>query len=120
MRSNLAPLVVLRTPSTVRFMSVKTPMLDRISHRAATMTTAAMPTATDNRNDSFITVHGSTRETLSLTLRGAKGRSPPGRVGAPPVWTGSGEPSARTAVPVGPTVLTRYLLSRCQHCRGQH
>src|SRR5450631_24856 len=119
MRSNLLPLVVFRTLSTVRFMSVKTPMLDRIIHNAATITSATIPTATENRNDSFMTVHGSTRETLSLTRRGARGRALPGRVGEPPVLTGSGEPSARTAVPVGPTALTRYLLSRRPQCHRQ-
>src|SRR5450631_2332802 len=117
MRSNFAPLVVFTTLSTVRFMSVKTPMLDRISHSAEIMTTKAIPTATDSRKDNFMAVHGSTRETLSLTLRGAKGRSPPGSTAPPAVWGGTGEPSARSAVPVWPTVLTRCLLRCRPQCR---
>src|SRR6476660_9795431 len=79
MRSNFAPPLVPRTLSTVRLTSAKTPMPDRISHRTAMSTTPAMPTATDSRNDIFMTDHGSTRETVSLTRRAAAGR------GAPPV-----------------------------------
>src|SRR5450756_485256 len=117
MRSNFAPLLVFRMVSTVRLMSVNTPMPDKISHSATIMTTPAMPTATDNRNDSFITDHGSTRETLSLTRRGAAGRSPPGITAPLALRADAGEPSPRTAVPVWPTVLTRYLPHCDPHCR---
>ena len=47
----------------------KTPMPARIIHSTATMTTPAMPRATDSRNDIFIADHGSTRETVSRTRR---------------------------------------------------
>src|SRR5450631_612011 len=117
MRSNFAPLVVFRTLSTVRFMSAKTPMLDKMSHRAATMTTPAMPTATDSRNDSFIAVHGSTRETLSLTRRGTETGSRPGITAPLGAWTGSVEPSARRAVPAWPRLLTGCLPHCRPHCR---
>src|SRR5450756_1634324 len=110
MRSNLEPLLLVRTSSTVRLMSEKTPMLDRIIHNIATMTTQATPTATDSRNDIFMTDHGSTRETVSLTRRGATRRLAPGVPIGPPGASGRREPSVRTEVPVSPAVLTRCLL----------
>src|SRR5665648_342426 len=117
MRSNFTPLLVFRTVSTVRLMSANTPMLDRIIHSPTIMTTPAMPTATDNRNDSFITDHGSTRETLSLTRRGAAGRSLPGIIAPPAARPDATEAPPRTAVPVWPTVLTRCLLHFRPHYR---
>src|SRR5665647_739016 len=110
MRSNLEPLLLLRTSSTVRLMSEKTPMLDRIIHSTATMTTQAMPTATDSRKDIFMTDHGSTRDTVSLTRRGATRRLPAGVPVAPTGASGRREPSVRTGVPVSPAMLTRCLL----------
>src|SRR6476659_4223731 len=47
----------------------KTPIPDRIDQSTATMTTIAMPRATDSRTDIFMTDHGSTRETVSFTRR---------------------------------------------------
>ena len=47
-------------------------MPSRTIHSTATMTTPAMPSATEIRNDIFITDHGSTRETVSLTRRGPR------------------------------------------------
>src|SRR5476649_2224132 len=113
MRSNLAPLLLLRTSSTVRLMSANTPMLDRIIHSAVIMTTPAMPMATDNRNDIFMTDQGSTRETVSLTRRGAARRLGAGVAAPPGAGLGRCVPSARSEVPLSPTVLTRCLL-RCR------
>src|SRR6476659_4177498 len=84
MRSNFVPPLVPRTLSTVRLTSAKTPMPDRISHRTAISTTLAMPTATESRNDIFMTDHGSTRETVSLTRRAAAGRGAPVPVAVAP------------------------------------
>src|SRR5450631_2959160 len=113
MRLNFAPLVVFSTASTVRFMSANTPMPDRIVHSAAIMTTPAIPTETDSRNDSFMADHGSTRETLSLTRRGAAEASPAGVTPPPAVCSGLCESSARSAVLGWPAVLTGCLL-RCR------
>src|SRR6185436_15258144 len=104
MRSNRAPLLVLRTSSTVRLMSANTPMPERIVHNTVIMTTPAIPRATDSRNDSFMTDHGSTRETLSLTRRGPVGAGAPTPAafpGAAPaaVAPGGREPLACTLVP---------------------
>src|SRR5680860_199264 len=113
MRSNVEPLLEFSTSSTVRLMSANTPMPDRIIHRAATMTTPAMPTATDSRNDSFITDQGSTRETLSLTRRGAAERAASCLDMSPAASAVRGEPSARREVLLWPAVVTRYL-PRCR------
>src|ERR1017187_590868 len=112
MRLYFVPLVEFSTVSTVRFMSANTPMPDRIVHSATIMTTPAMPTETDSRNDSFIADHGSTRETLSLTRRGAANCSPPGATPAPAIWSGPYEPSVCNCVPDWPAVLIGCLL-RC-------
>ena len=53
----------------------KTPMPARIVHSTKTMTTPAMPRATESRNEIFIADHGSTRETVSRT----RGRMPGAR-----------------------------------------
>src|SRR5688572_20597184 len=53
----------------------KTPMPARIVHSTKTMTTPAMPSATDSRNEIFIADHGSTRETVSRTRRADAGRA---------------------------------------------
>ncbi|GAA2736713.1 hypothetical protein GCM10009867_21930 [Pedococcus aerophilus] len=61
-------------------------MPERIIHSTATMTTPAMPRATEMRNDIFIADHGSTRETVSLTRRARAAVAAvvaPDRVGAP-------------------------------------
>jgi hypothetical protein len=47
-------------------------------------TTPAIPTATDSRNDIFMTDQGSTRETVSLTRRAAAGRGAPVPVAGAP------------------------------------
>src|SRR6185436_20987491 len=108
MRSNRAPLLVLRTSSTVRLMSANTPMPERIVHNTVIMTTPAIPRATDSRNDSFMTDHGSTRETLSLTRRGPVGAGAAALAVAPVLLAvapapsaapGGREPLACTAVP---------------------
>src|SRR5689334_1527096 len=107
---------------TRRLTSLKTPIPLRIIHSTATMTTPAMPSATEMRNDIFIADHGSTRETVSLTRRARAawaavvapaGRAPAGR--APP-WdrdwvglTGAAPPWGRADLLVWPAVLTRYL-----------
>src|SRR6476661_6912083 len=71
---------------TRRLTSLKTPMPDRIIHSTATMTTPAMPRATEMRNDIFIADQGSTRETVSLTRRA--------RAAAAADWGPAGRPGA--------------------------
>src|SRR4051794_39770024 len=61
----------------------KTPIASRTLHNTTDAVTRTTPSATDSRNDSLRTDHGSTRATVSRTLRGAfTGRPPvvgPGR-----------------------------------------
>src|SRR6476659_1172331 len=115
------------TEPTRRLTSENTPIPDRIIHRTATMTTPAIPRATEIRNDIFIADHGSTRETVSFTrrLRAAAAGPPavPAPAGRPCVgvglaapwtpWSGRGPgPWGRADVLVGRAVLTRYLRGR--------
>src|SRR5580765_1076540 len=109
----------------------KTPMPARIVHSTATMTTIAMPRATDSRNDIFIADQGSIRLTVSLTRRPRltvtwAGRAAPAVPEAPVAATpdvGTGRvvaadglvdpaDAARAVIPVSPVVLTRYLPRR--------
>lgn len=65
--------------------------------------TIPIPIATDNRKDSLSTDHGSTRATVSRTLRGAPdaaGAAAPGLAAekpAPPVDPGGGDPTGLPA-----------------------
>src|ERR671911_1611534 len=63
---------------TIPLIWSKTPMPARIVHSTKTMTTPAIPKATESRNETFIADHGSTRETVRRTRRGA-GRTDAGR-----------------------------------------
>src|SRR5665647_2184215 len=55
----------------VSFSEVNTASPSRVYQTTAAATTILMPIATDSRNDSFITDHGSIRATASRTLRAA-------------------------------------------------
>src|SRR5450756_1023265 len=55
----------------VLFTEVNTASPSRVYQTTAEATTIMMPIATDSRNDSFITDHGSIRATASRTLRAA-------------------------------------------------
>src|SRR5665648_1061417 len=57
----------------VSFTEVNTASPSRVYQTTAVATTIMMPIATDSRNDSFITDHGSIRATASRTLRAAPG-----------------------------------------------
>src|SRR5665811_810544 len=57
----------------VAFTEVNTASPSRVYQTTAEATTIMMPIATDSRNDSFITDHGSIRATASRTLRAAPG-----------------------------------------------
>src|SRR3954449_9402118 len=48
----------------------KTPMASSTDHSTTEAVTRTMPSATDSRNDSLSTDHGSTRAIVSRTLRG--------------------------------------------------
>src|SRR3954469_4537831 len=74
----------------------KTPIASRIDHSTTDAVTRTTPRATDSRNDSLSTDHGSTRATVSRTLRGAfTGRPPvagPCREASTYPVAGAGEP----------------------------
>src|ERR687885_2123407 len=58
-------------------IDVKTPIASSTDHSTTDAVTSMMPRATDSRNDSFSTDHGSTRATVSRTLRGPTVARPP-------------------------------------------
>src|SRR5690606_7248721 len=86
-------------------VEAKTPRLSIMVHAATVATTIMMPTATDSRNDSFITDHGSTRETASRTRRGAPlGTGPPtGTTRGPWVFRGAGGGAGASPAALGAT-----------------
>src|SRR3954469_25800410 len=80
----------------------KTPIWSRTIHSTTDAVTRTTPSATDSRNDSLSTDHGSTRATVSRTLRGALTGIPPvGGTGLPAsAYVGAGRP-----MPLGPAVV---------------
>src|SRR3954447_26820729 len=72
----------------------KTPIASRIDHSTTDAVTRTTPSATDSRNDSLSTDHGSTRATVSRTLRGAlTGMPPVAGTGCPAsAYVGAGRP----------------------------
>src|SRR6476646_9095547 len=83
----------LKIVPTILLTCENTPIPDRIIHSTATMTTPAMPSATEIKNDIFMADHGSTRETVSLTrrARATPAADPVGRVGPPDAERGTAE-----------------------------